>query len=1017
MAVSVSFAVGGIAPGDDATTLHLGQVQPTVFFVREGDTLLQVAMVEVSNTGIAVEADLAVTVEAKEHETQLGTIPTGASRHEVHVPDISEPTTAELILKTRGVEQDRRSVSWKPQRHWEVYHTPITHHDWGYTQTPDDVLKTYCAFYDDILRFCDQTADWPEDCRFHYTAEEAWSLLHYVRVSPPENVARIAQYVSEGRIEVTALLGNEISGMCGHEELVRLLYPSFALKRELGGSIRSAGITDVPGLSWGLPTVLADAGVKYFFAGMPTYFNWGGLDVPEFWDEQAVLRQERPDAFWWEGPDGGRVLAYYWGGYGCWLPDTYDEAVESLTRILGDLEEKTCPFTVIRLGGHGCDDNTPANLCTSRIAREWNSRWAYPRLVVATHGMFFEALQRQCRDLRTFRGELPHTDYAVGATCSAKETGINRLTRDRLPSAEKLRTISSLVEGAPAPKARIADAYENLLMYDEHTWGMARPAGPIQDWDFRRKALCAYSAAGMTEWLQWAGLERIARRIQRTTDDPYLVVFNPLARKRTDLVQATPLGWRPEIPQYILEGHFDLVDVDTGTQVPHQLRWIDRADEPIPHAAQRLALAGVTTHSGPRHRSDQSYELLDVVLVAKDVPSLGYRTYRVIERKDRPEPTSGLVVGERALENRFFRVTLDPKTGGLESVFDKHLGREIVDEEAPHALNEPVVRWTKDYRQEGPFDVRIAKGADGPVYASLVVSSRLPGCPRITQEIILYEDLKRIDLNNRVLKDSTSHMELYFAFPFRMGDPRFRFEASHSVMRPFEDQFPASNTNYYSVQHWADVSDGQVSITFAPIEAHLLMFGGMWPLRVSQAHHGVTNPRFAEPFISRDQVTRGHMYSLAMVSGFRTNFQATQQGDVLFRYSVTTHDGEWPEGHPAHFGWAIGNPLIPFGTTSLYKGPLPMTRSFCEIDQPNVILTTFKEAENNSDLILRLVETEGVPTEVVVTLPGMSIARAYRTNTVEENQQELAPAGHQIRVRVKSFGIATIRVARADSPG
>ena len=223
---------------------------------------------------------------------------------------------------------------------------------------------------------------------------------------------------------------------------------------------------------------------------------------------------------------------------------------------------------MIRLGAHGCDDNKPASIRTSRIAREWNSNWTYPRLVVATHTMFFEELEKQCVDLRTFRGELPHTDYAVGAACSAKETGINRITHDRLPSAEKFRTISCLIEKTPVPKQRIGDAYENMLMYDEHTWGMARPAGPIQDWNLNRKTLCAYSAAGMTEWLQWAGLDRIARQVKRTTDDPYLVVFNPLARARTDLVHATPLGWLPNIYDYIMEGRFDLLEVESGREGP-----------------------------------------------------------------------------------------------------------------------------------------------------------------------------------------------------------------------------------------------------------------------------------------------------------------------------------------------------------------------------------------------------------------------------------------------------------------
>ena len=66
--------------------------------------------------------------------------------------------------------------------------------------------------------------------------------------------------------------------------------------------------------------------------------------------------------------NGGKVLVYYCGSYGCWLPETYEEAAESLVDILNGLEEKKCPFTVIRLGAHGCHDNEPADICTSRIA-------------------------------------------------------------------------------------------------------------------------------------------------------------------------------------------------------------------------------------------------------------------------------------------------------------------------------------------------------------------------------------------------------------------------------------------------------------------------------------------------------------------------------------------------------------------------------------------------------------------------------------------------------------------------
>ena len=76
-------------------------------------------------------------------------------------------------------------------------------------------------------------------------------------------------------------------------------------------------------------------------------------------------------------------------------------------------------------------------------------------------------------------------------------------------------------------------------------------------------------------------------------------------------------------------------------------------------------------------------------------------------------------------------------------------------------------------------------------------------------------------------------------------------------------------------------------------------FGGLWPCRVSQAHHGMTPPDFEKPFIRPDQVVRGHIYSFVMDSNFRTNFQPVQQGDMLFRYSLTTGAAESSPGTPA----------------------------------------------------------------------------------------------------------------------
>ena len=399
-----------------------------------------------------------------------------------------------------------------------------------------------------------------------------------------------------------------------------------------------------------------------------------------------------------------------------------------------------------------------------------------------------------------------------------------------------------------------------------------------------------------------------------------------------------------------------------------------------------------------------------MVVVAAKVPAMGYPTYRITSSPGDGSSSHSLQHEPGTLENRFFRIVVDPKTGGIQSLFDKQLERELADSTASHAINQFVMRWVQSGKIEGPVDVKVRQGCDGPVCASIVVKAQAPGCPQITQEIMIYDKLKRVDLANRLLKDSTPLQEVYFAFPFAIDRPDFRFEGSNSVIKPFRDQFPGSNTNYYAVQHWANVSDGQIGDTLAPVESHLLEFGGLWPCYVSQAHHGVHPAGYGAPFVQPGQISKGHMYAFVMDSNFRTNFQPVQQSDILFRYCITSHAGGWREGSSTQFGWSVSNPLIAASIQGKSDGPLPTGKaSFCQVDRPNVLLTTLKQAEDGDGIILRLTETQGRATKATVTLPHVTIKDARRTNVVEEDRGPLRFTQHEITVQIQAFGIATAR--------
>jgi alpha-mannosidase len=429
---------------------------------------------------------------------------------------------------------------------------------------------------------------------------------------------------------------------------------------------------------------------------------------------------------------------------------------------------------------------------------------------------------------------------------------------------------------------------------------------------------------------------------------------------------------------------------------------LDSPQSPVPNAAGRYANKQIYPDEG-----------FNLAFVADNVPSLGYKTYRIVPAASSSVPQSSLVITGNSIENRFFKVALNPQTGSVTSIYDKELGMELVDKNAPHQVNQQITRWVKTGKEESPTVATIRKGQSGPVYASLVVSTSGAGCPQVTQEIILYDKIKRVDFSNRVLKDMTPTQEIYFAFPFKMENPDFRFEGPLSVIKPLRDQFPGSNSNYYSVQHWADVSDGKTGITLSPVDAHLVMFGGLNSVETSQAHHGVDSPTFGAPYIT--ELKKGHMYSFVMNNNFQTNMPPTQLGDVLFRYSVTSHKGNWIEGRPRDFGWAASNPLIPVPVRRNSMGNLPESLSFCQVDKPNVILMTLKKAEDYEGIIIRLNETEGRDTEVSITLPHTNIDKAYKTNLVEVNEKLLDVQGQTIKINVKAFGVETIRVGSVAS--
>ncbi len=956
-----------------------------IFLVREDGLLKQRLDVQVDNSGPATPGQLVAEIGGAVTTLGLPLIVHGLQHYPIAIPEVSAPTPARFTL-TVGGEYHTCETLLGPVRHWQAYLVHFYHHDLGYTDLPAVCIEQHKAYFDRIVEYCRQTDDYPDEARFRWTCDTTWALKHYLSDLPPAAIRQFMDRVREGRIEITAQFAAFNSALLTHEELVRSLYYAFQLAREHRFTVTSAMTTDIPGAPWGFPQVLAKSGVRYLSTAVNQ--DWAQDGVPR----ARVPRILRP--FYWAAPDGSEVLVWntdpeyiYFEGHRLGLTESYEQAYRRLPSYLRSLEEGGYPFDAIslRTTWKGCD-NVPPCPFLPRIVREWNRRWAYPRLIMATSSQFFRYMEQ------AFGERFPHyrgdwTDWWIdGPGSSAYETGTNRVTHEKLATAEKLAVLSSLLDrDCEYPQAAIEQAYDNLMLYDEHTWGMwnnvTDPFLPTTSEHWRVKAAFAHDAARATSELLAEGLQGLGRRIA-TGGTPAIAVFNPLSWPRSDVA-------RVSVPEALAEGGepFALVGED-GEVVPHQ-------------AVESNAGEGSPT----------------IAFLARDVPSLGYRTFDVVRWRGAEPPPAAVHVAGNCIENAFYRVSLDPETGGIASIYDKALGVELVDGESAYRLNQLVYDSGEPpiHGRFTPQGADIYPGASGPLFGSLVAVStcrvskniRVSDIPRrgghardiipwLRQEVILYDGLKRIDLVNRLYKEETLEKEgLYFAFPCRVPGGTFRLEVAGASMSPGTEQLPDSCHDWHATGYWLDVANSDYGITWSSREVPVVSLGdintGRWQTTLD--------------------LKGGSFFAYAMNNYWATNFKERQGGDVTFRFSLTSHGPEWDNAQAARFGWGYCTDLQSIALPAGQSGPLPAgRRSFCEVEQPNVMAFTCKRAEDGDGIIIRLIELAGRRTAVRLRIPGVSIAGAWRASMVEEDAERLDVAGDQIILPMGAFAIETVRV-------
>ncbi len=1022
--------------------VRIEEIKPTIYFRKTGTNIEQAVDIAIFSKYSLNSVLLKVDYDDHTFSRKMKDLNAGHQNIRFYFPDIRKCTNIRLMLLHSDEKIDEKVIEWVPHKHWEVYIVHGSHHDLGYTDLPNHILKEHKGYIENILEYCELTETWADDSKFHYVFEEAWSVMYFMEHASSEQREKLIYYLKNGQLELTALFANQTTDICGFEELNRLIYPSFEMKRKYNIPVLTAEINDIPGINWGLVNVLANSGIKYLTVGIQDYFAWGKDEVPVPWNENQVMKRDRSSAFYWKGPNRkDSILLWYGGGSiaNVWLWDTiqYENALNS---YLSKEHNNGYEYDMIMakvLGG--LRDNSLPLMNLSKIVKTINEKWEYPKLKFTINAAFFKDFEeKHGADLKTLSGDFPQTDYNIGALSTPKETGVNMMNHNLVINAEKFSTIASSISDYPYAREQIAEAYEHMILYDEHCWGMASPTGPAQEAAESQKSYHAYQAAALGHDIIVKNLNKIADKIALKNKGIQIVVFNPLSHKRTDLVEVQALPYVPvgkpfykekrktenhiyfvnrsgevpgrkqlSIPDSILKEPFQIHDISSGKIIPHQIRVIDDPLLPIPYASSRYALG----QSGTKSKKYLTYinnQITDLFFVAEDIPPMGYKVYQLTTADQKDIPATSVNVTNNTVENNFYKAVFSKKKGMI-SILDKEQNKQLINISDSFALGQIVIKSVKtnEFQDVEIYDVGVKES--GPVFTSLYLQGKSVHCPFINQEIKIYHQLKKIEVATRIFKNPVPFQEIYVSFPFAIHDPRFHLASVNATMEPITDQLPGTTTDYYSEHHGLSISNGESTIVWNSIEAPVLKISELWPGYVSQAHHGITPDNYVHDFAS--DFNKSSIFSYVSVNNFRTNFSPVYTGDMLFRHSFTSYSGNYDPGKSNNFGWSDSNPLLPVIVNGPQSGELPTSYSFCSVtNSENIKVVTLKAAEDSEGLILRLAETSGKQVSATIKIPFIKLNEVYQTNIAEENLKTISHSNQEIEISADPFEIITLRL-------
>jgi alpha-mannosidase len=786
-----------------------------------------------------------------------------------------------------------------------------SHFDIGYTHLASEVIERYrTKTIDQALAVVEQNKDLPVEQQFVWTIP-GWpmkKILEDWEGQTPERQKRVREAFRDGRFAVHALPFTMQLELMEPEGMVRSLGYASQLARDAGKRLPTgAKMTDVPSFSRFTPTLLKRAGVNFLHLGCNP-----GSAPPEV-----------PFLFWWEGPDGSRLLTMYSATYGNTLLPPADWKYKTWIAMIMGSDNKPPP-TPEQVREHIKEIQTKLPGVTVRIG---------------TIGDFGDKMMEEdLASLPVVRKDMPDT-WIHGPMSNPDGMILTRQAVPDLLAAETLHTLLGNWQVATGNSTQaIADGYENSILYYEHTWGGAidwlgkyLPAkkfiGQISNWHYGEKWQADRKTdkfdrllASWEEHTDYArqahklathklkqGMEALARGV--AVSGRRTVVFNPLPWKRDAvvdgrLIRDIPAGGYRTLPTEIASAA-QPIEAATTYENDHFKITLD----PARGAVGSL----VDKHSG-RELVDSSGEH-------------GFGQY--IHEKFSADEVAA-----------YAKAYIRPSSWAYAQIGKPNL---------PPASEVP-------YRVLTPSNCTVTGTKRGNTTTLEMCASQDEAGVNypVTTRVMLYDDAPYVDLELTIDKPADNWPEAgWICLPFKVDAPRFRVGRNGFIMDPARDIISGTNRYLYAVGTGVAVFDEQGrGVGVCAPDTPLVSLGkpGCW--------------KFDRTYVPE----KASIYFNLFNNQWSTNYRLWNEGKWTYRFRIWSFDRYDAASALITPSLEMRYP-VHAASVNAPAGKLPLSRAGISVSRRGVLVTAFGPNPDGEGTLLRVWEQAGVSGKVTIVLP------------------------------------------------